>query len=129
MIVQQLGVALTEAQPELELEPGLPKEGLHGPHLPEAEAPKRDPSIQEAWDEPDFDTLSPVLFGETDCRTVAHFVYLALENRHTSDLRYIDYSLDLGGGELLFVPAAYDSRYVRDSNWRFLLREFDGLVA
>ncbi len=127
-VVQQLGVALTETQPVLDLEPGLPREGLHGPHRLEV-GPDRDLSSSQGEDEPGFGTVSPILLSEADCRTVAHFVYLALENRYTRDLRHIDYNLQLGAGQLLFFPAVFDRRHVRDSNWRFLLREFDGLVA
>ena len=70
-----------------------------------------------------------MLLSKKDAETVAHFVYLAVENRATADLRGIDYDLSLTGAELLLLPAVFDRRYVRDSNWRFLLREFDGLVA
>jgi hypothetical protein len=30
---------------------------------------------------------------------------------------------------LIFIPAVWDPRQVHESNWRLLLREFDGLVA
>ncbi len=119
--VQQLGVGLVLAQPELTLEPGLPVErtSLHQ-------------VVVDQHDEdegPGFGTVSPVLLSAADAASVAHFVYLAVESQATAGLRAIDYDLDLTGGELLFLPAVYDRRYVRDSFWRFLLQEFDGLVA
>lgn len=119
--VQQLGVGLVLAQPVLTLEPGLPVEraSLH----------QVMPDQGDDSEGPGFDTVSPVLLSAADAATVAHFVYLAVESRATEGLRAIDYDLDLTGGELLFLPAVYDRRYVRDSFWRFLLREFDGLVA
>lgn len=119
--VQQLGVGLVLAQPDLTLEPGLP--ATRAP-LPRVVGDDRDDD-----EGPGFDMVSPVLLSAADAATVAHFVYLAVESRATPGLRAIDYDLDLTGGELLFLPAAYDRRYVRDSFWRFLLREFDGLVA
>jgi hypothetical protein len=135
VLVQQLGVGLVQAQPELVLRPGLPAEQVF-PARPRAVADTgRDDAAAgvdaaSAEDEgPGFGTLSPVLFSEVDARTVAHFVYLAIEARGSTELKRIDYKLELGPGELLFLPALYDPHYVRDSNWRFLLREFDSLVA
>ena len=119
--VQQLGVGLVLAQPDLTLEAGLPAERA-SLHQVVADRP-------DDGEGPGFGTVSPVLLSAADAATVAHFVYLAVESRATSGLRAIDYDLDLTGGELLFLPAVYDRRYVRDSFWRFLLREFDGLVA
>jgi hypothetical protein len=119
--VQQLGVGLVLAQPELALEPGLPAERAS---LHRVVVDQRDDD-----EGPGFGTVSPVVLSAADAITVAHFVYLAVESRATAGLRAIDYDLDLTGGALLFLPAAYDRRYVRDSFWRFLLREFDGLVA
>lgn len=126
VVVQQLGVALVQAQPRLELKPGLPPEGAPG--LQSVAEPSALPEAE--WDpDPGFGTLSPIVLSKSDAQTVAHFVYLALESRSTHDLRGIDYDLALTGGDLVFLPAVYDVRHVRDSNWRFLLREFDGLVA
>jgi hypothetical protein len=45
------------------------------------------------------------------------------------DLLAIEYQLDLSQEELVFLPAVWDLRYVLNSNWRFLLHEFDDLVA
>jgi hypothetical protein len=120
--VQQLGVGLVMAQPDLALEPGLPAERAS---LHQGAADQRIDDDEG----PGFGAVSPVLLSAADAGTVAHFVYLAVESRATSGLRAIDYDLDLTGGELLFLPAVYDRRYIRDSFWRFLLREFDGLVA
>lgn len=119
--VQQLGVGLVLAQPELTLEPGLPVERAS---LHQVVVDQRDDD-----EGPGFGTVSPVLLSAADAASVAHFVYLAVESQATAGLRAIDYDLDLTGGELLFLPAVYDRRYVRDSFWRFLLQEFDGLVA
>ena len=124
--VQQLGTALVRAQPRLDLAPEIPRERPAGPRLATAEVR----AVEQEWAlEPEFGTLSPIVLSMRDAETVAHFVYLAVESRSTPDLRGIDYDLSLSGGELLFLPAVFDVRYVRDSNWRFLLREFDGLVA
>lgn len=126
VVVQQLGVGLVQAQPRLELEELLPPERP----LPPRSVEEVHMEGAESWaSDPGFGTLSPVLLSRMDAEAVAHFVYLALESRSTPDLRSIDYELGLTGGELLFLPAVHDVRHVRDSNWRFLLREFDGLVA
>jgi len=136
VVVQQLGVGLVQAQPELVLRPGLPAEQVFparprvvvdiGRNTAAADVNGAPPAADEG---PGFGTLSPVLLSEVDARTVAHFVYLAIEARGSTELKHIDYELELGPGELLFLPALHDPHYVRDSNWRFLLREFDSLVA
>lgn len=130
VVMKQLGAVLVEAQPELELESGIPPEGPKRPVLVEAggQAVQVVGHEEETGAPPNW-TVSPVLLSQRDAETVAHFVYLAVENRATADLRGIDYNLSLTGAELLLLPAVFDRRYVRDSNWRFLLREFDGLVA
>jgi hypothetical protein len=122
--VQQLGLALVQAQPLLELTPGMPAEAPLPPRLVDASGPRL-PDDQG----PGFGTLSPILLTEEDARAVADFVYLALEAQHSPDMTSIDYQLGLTGAELVFLPAVYDRRHVRDSNWRFLLQEFDGMVA
>ena len=130
VVVKQLGAVLAEAQPELDLDSGIPPEGPKCPVLVKAEG--RAAQVVEQEEEvgaPPSWTVSPVLLSKKDAETVAHFVYLAVENRATAHLRGIDYDLSLTGAELLLLPAVFDRRYVRDSNWRFLLREFDGLVA
>lgn len=121
--VHQIGLGLVQAQPLLELTAGIPPEWPAKPRLV-------GPEKGETWAiDPGFGAVSPVLLGRTDAETVAHFVYLALESRVTPELRSIDYDLSLTGAELVLLPAVYDTRHVRDSNWRLLLREFDGLVA
>lgn len=122
-VVQQLGAGLVERQPRLQLREGVPPERL--------ECVGSIPQRQEEGEEggPGFGTTAPVLLSRRDAETVAHYVYLAVENRGTMDMRGIDYQMDLGPGELVFLPAVYDKRYVRDSGWRLLLEEFDGLVA
>jgi hypothetical protein len=125
-VVQQLGLGLVQNQPRLDLEAWLPPERP----VPPRPVEEGGVSSEESWaSEPGFGTLSPILLSRRDAETVAHFVYLALESHSTPDLRSIDYELGLTGGELLFLPVVYDPRHARDSNWRFLLREFDGLVA
>ena len=140
-LVQRLGVALVEAQPLLELAPGLPADARSRPALVDtgASAGKAggtavgagpDGSAHDALlSPPDFGPLSPVVVGRADSRTLAHFVYLAVESHETHDLRSVDYRLEVTGEELLFIPALWDPRYIHESNWRLLLHEFDGLVA
>jgi hypothetical protein len=144
--VQQIGTSLVRAQPVLSLRPGLPAE-LRGPTrlIPvsrnvHALPPRARPAVnregrgvaggvgQQAAPGvgPGFADLSPVLLTEEDAHAVAHFVYLALESRESPDLRSIDYDLALTGAQLVFLPAVYDLRHVRDSNWRILLEELDG---
>ncbi len=129
-VVQRLGVRLTEAQPSLELARGLAREVTSRPSLVRV---GRDGSMGARGsgpaDEPGFGTFSPVLAGREDARVLAHFVYLAVESYETHDLRSVDYELETTGEELIFIPAVWDPRQIHESNWRLLLREFDGLVA
>lgn len=126
LVVQQLGAGLVEAQPVLALEQKIPREILPLSLLRGGSSAE---TTGEGTEGPGFGTVSPVVLGRRDAEVVAHYVYLAVENRGSIDLRRIDYDLQVGEGDLLFLPAVYDRRYVRDSGWRFLLREFDGLVA
>ncbi len=138
-VVQQLGVSLVMAQPQLELTPGLPAEAPARPVLVPAlggssgSAPAGAAAGavgDEGADEgPGFGTVSPVVVGRQDARALANFVYLAVVARELHDLLSIEYQLDLTKEELVFLPAVWDLRYVLNSNWRFLLREFDDLVA
>jgi hypothetical protein len=148
-VVQRIGVRLTEVQPILELTPGAPVGPGPRPTLVEAapgaslafggaaartEGDYRDVTSDEApgtdtLGAPDFDAVSPVLIGRREAWGLAHFVYMAVEAREIRELRPVDYRLEQGGEELLFIPAAWDPRYIHESNWRLLLREFDGLVA
>ena len=41
----------------------------------------------------------------------------------------VDYQLEPRGEEPIFIPAVWDPRHIHESNWRLLLREFDGQVA
>jgi hypothetical protein len=70
-----------------------------------------------------------VVVGRQDARALANFVYLAVVAHELHDLLAIEYRLDLSREELVFLPAVWDLRYVLNSNWRFLLHEFDDLVA
>jgi hypothetical protein len=78
---------------------------------------------------PGFGIVSPIVVGREDAHALAHFVYLAVESYETKDLHSVQYDLESLGEELLFLPAVWDPRYIHESNWRLLLREFDGLVA
>jgi hypothetical protein len=131
-VVQRLGVSLTEAQPVLQLAQGLPAAATWRPAVVDAltrgreEAPGAAGSLATP---PDFGLHSPIVLGRADARALAHFVYLAVESGETRDLRSVDYELETLGEELLFLPAVWDPRHIHESNWRLLLREFDGLVA
>ncbi len=127
LVVQQLGAGLVEEQPQLSLSEGIPAEAPQFSLVADEQTAETAGKIDDGG--PGFGTVSPVLLGRRDAEVVAHYVYLAVENRGTVDLRRIDYDLNLGAADLLFVPAVYDRRYVRDSGWRFLLHEFDGRVA
>jgi hypothetical protein len=122
-VVQRLGVSLTEAQPELELDPGLHGLADQRPALAEVGAG----ALLGAA--PGFGTYSPVVVSRRDARTLGHFVYLAVESHEARDLHSVDYGLETIGEELLFIPAVWDPRCIHEYNWRLLLREFDGLVA
>jgi hypothetical protein len=127
-VVQRLGVGLTEAQPELELTPGFRDEAPHRPALVGV-GDGGDGAPGAAVAAPDFGTFSPVVVGRKDAQILAHFVYIGMESHETRDLRSVDYELEPVSEELLFLPAVWDPRYIHESNWRLLLREFDGLVA
>jgi hypothetical protein len=128
-VVQRIGVILTEAQPALELTPGFSEDGARRPFLVGVGGTAGTVMRGAAPVGPDFGTFSPVVVGRKDCHALAHFVYLAVESYEARDLGSIEYELETVGEELIFVPAVWDPRYVHDSNWRLLLREFDGLVA
>ncbi len=127
-VVQRIGVRLTEVQPVLELTTGAPAGPAPRPALVEA-SPGVESSDAAVLDTPDFDDVSPVLIGRREAWGLAHFIYMAIEAREFRESRPVDYRLEPGSEELLFVPAAWDPRYIHESNWRLLLREFDGLVA
>jgi len=147
-VMQRLGVSLTEVQPALELDRGLLGSGDRRPTLTEVGAgggaggagragggagddrSGGDGALGAAVAPgPDFGTYSPVVVGRQDARTLGHFVYLAVESHEAREVRSVDYRLETLGEELLFIPAVWDPRYIHESNWRLLLREFDGLVA
>ena len=124
MVMQRLGASLTEAQLDLQLTEGLLAAPLQAPALV-----TDDPTIDEAALGPGFGSISPVLVGRKDAATLAHFVYLAVESYDKRELHSVDYQLEVAGEDLVFLPAVWDPRQVYESNWRLLLREFDGLVA
>jgi hypothetical protein len=142
-VVQRLGVRLTEVQPELDLSAGGP---TPGPHPVPAEAGRgaalfpvgEDLAADDGYPagrsgiltEPaDFQDVSPILIGQREAWGLAHFILMAAEAREGGDFHTSDIRLEPGTEELLFLPAVWDPRYIHESNWRLLLREFDGLVA
>ena len=128
-VVQRLGVSLAEAQPVLELTPGFAEEVSRRPSLVEVGSAHDPEPAEDGLVGPDFGTLSPVVVGRADSRILANFVFLALESHETPGICSVDYRLETSGEELVFIPAVWDPRCVHDSNWRLLLREYDGLVA
>jgi hypothetical protein len=143
-IVQRIGVRLTEVQPVFELTAGAPAGREPWPALAEARAevtqlsaaatgpsgaPRAGSAPDELNGERDFDVVSPILVGRREAWGLARFVYMSLEAREIHDLRPGDLHMQPGGEDLLFFPAVWDPRYIHESNWRLLLREFDGLVA
>ena len=125
MVVHRLGASLTEIQPDLELCSGLEVSSTQRPTLVGVD----DPTIEECSLGPAFGTISPVLVGRKDAHALAHFVYLAVESSDKHELHSVEYELQATAEDLLFLPAVWDPRQVHESNWRLLLREFDGLVA
>lgn len=123
-VMQKLGASLCLNQPVLELNPGLPLQVRPRPALVGAPA-----ESWATWEGPGFGAVSPVLIGRGDARVLAQFVQLAVESRETHDRIPTADELDLERGELVFLPAAWDPRYIHESNWRLLLSEFDDLVA
>jgi hypothetical protein len=128
-MVHRLALSLAEAQPALHLTPGLAPDRSRRPSLVEEDRVPCPGSAGVALTGPDFGTYSPVVVGRKDCPALAHFVFLAVESYEAPDLHEVDYRLETTGEELVFLPAVWDPRYVHDSNWRLLLREFDGQVA
>lgn len=129
-VVQRLGVRLTEAQPTLEITRGLDREVTQRPSLVRVDRDgNMDAEGSGPADEPGFGTFSPVVTGREDARVLAHFVFLAVESYEIHDLRSVEYDLETTSEELVFIPAVWDPRQIHESNWRLLLREFDGLVA
>ena len=144
-VVQRLGVRLTEVQPVLELTEGAPAGHSPRPALVEAGmafgvgvvalsgsaalAAAPGSAAGSPAGEPEFETVSPVLIGRREARGLAHFIYMGVEAREAHELPTADLGLRPEAEELLFLPAVWDPRCIHESNWRLLLREFDGLVA
>ena len=130
-VVQRIGVRLTEMQPVLQLASGAPASPGRWPVLAEA-MPEVSPITAQGGslaDPPGFEAVSPILIGRREAWGLAHFVYMAIEAREARDLHSADTWLEPGEEDLLFFPAVWDPRYIHESNWRLLFREFDGLVA
>jgi hypothetical protein len=49
--------------------------------------------------------------------------------RELHELLPLGFDLGLADEELVFLPAVWDTRYIREAYWRFLLSEFDDQVA
>jgi hypothetical protein len=128
-VVQRLGVRLTQAQPVLRLVRSLGEDPSHRPALIEVPHDLAAARTHGVITAPEFGTFSPVILSGRDSHVLAHFVYLAVESHESRDLHSVDYELEPLSEELLFIPAVWDPRYIHESNWRLLLREFDGLVA
>ncbi len=138
-VVQRIGVRLTEMQPALQLASGAPSSPGRWPVLAEAmtevspiagqSGSPIPPQSGSLADTPGFEAVSPILIGRREAWGLAHFIYMAIEAREARELHSADMGLEPGEEELLFLPAVWDPRYIHESNWRLLLREFDGLVA
>lgn len=124
-VLQRLGVGLCQMQPGLDLTSGLPAVSGSRPAVVGGER-----SADDSWPlGPGFEGISPVVVSRQDARALAEFVRLAVETHESHDLHPANDALVVESEELVFVPAAWDPRYIHESNWRLLLREFDGLVA
>ena len=143
-VVQRLGVRLTDVQPVLGLNAGVPVGKGPRPALAEARSEvtplpatvagssggARGGSVAgDLGGDQEFGLVSPILVGRREAWGLAHFIYMAIEARETHDLRPAGLCLQPEREELLFFPATWDPRYIHEANWRLLLREFDGLVA
>ncbi len=135
-VVQRLGSSLTRIQPVLELTRGVSTASAWEPALlirtitlVGARADEHSQEQQEEGETPDLGLLSPVVLGRQAARTLAHYVYQAVDSPEARELRPVDYELVVAAEDLVFLPAVWDPRYVHEANWRLLLREFDGLVA
>ena len=106
MVVENLGVRLTQKQPVLEPTSGPP-------------SPSRGGSAGSSG------LFSPVVLGRRDARLLGGFVHLGLSVREGRHEEAVDDELEILGEELVFIPAVRDPRCVHDANWRLLLREFD----
>jgi hypothetical protein len=128
-VVQRLGVRLTEVQPALELTPVPPVARVLRPALAEA-GPAASPSEGvDGFLDPGSEAVSPIQVGRREAWGLAYFIYMAMLARETHDLQPAGVQLEPGRQELVFLPAVWDPRCIHESNWRLLLREFDGLVA
>jgi AmmeMemoRadiSam system protein B/AmmeMemoRadiSam system protein A len=94
-----------------------------------------DNAVKAAFADPRFPPLGA---GERDGLTVSVSVLTAPEPvRFTGEAdllaqmrpRRDGLIIEDRGHRALFLPAVWDPRQVHESNWRLLLREFDGLVA
>lgn len=103
MVVQNLGVRLTQRQPILDLTLG----GL-GPGSADSSS-----------------ELPPVLIGRREARLLSEFVYVALGVWEGHRHEVAGDEVEVEGEELLLIPAIRDPRCIHDAGWRLLLREFD----
>ncbi len=103
MVVENLGVRLTQKQPVLEAPSGALSGGAAVSSTP----------------------FSPILLGREEARLLAGFVHLGLGVREGQHEEMMEDELTTSAEELVFVPAVRDPRCVHDAGWRLLLREFD----
>ena len=106
VVVENLGVRLTQKQPLLEAAQGPPSPGRVG-------------SAGSSG------LFSPVVLGRRDARLLGGFVHLGLTVREGRHEEAVDDEPEILGEELMYIPAVWDPRCVHDANWRLLLREFD----
>ena len=106
VVVENLGVRLTQKQPILEPAAGPSASGRGTP----AGSPR---------------LFSPVVLGRREARLLAGFVHLGLSVREGRREEGVDDEFETLGEELVYIPALPDPRCVHDAGWRLLLREFD----
>ena len=106
VVVENLGVRLTQKRPVLEPAPG--------PLSPDGGGSAGSSGL-----------FSPVVLGRREARLLGEFVHLGLTVREGRHEEAVDDQPETLGEELIYIPAVWDPRCVHDANWRLLLREFD----
>ena len=103
VVVENLGVRLTQRQPALE-------PSSHRSHAGGAGS---------------AGLFSPVLLGRRDARLLAAFVHLGLSVREGRQQEALDDEVESLKEQLVYLPAVSDARCIHDAGWRILLKEFD----
>jgi hypothetical protein len=106
VVVENLGVRLTQKQPILE--------PAAGPSASSRGRSAGSPGL-----------FSPVVLGRREARLLAGFVHLGLSVREGRREEGVYDEFETLGEELVYIPALPDPRCVHDAGWRLLLREFD----